>query len=143
MHSQSSDILQTQTEQRITRSQTQSTDQMADHLATPRGESPGDRPKKGSAQFLSEILEELKSLRMEVKELRGQSNCQCKCQCQNNETGETNSNVDGSVTRLLQNHSKIWKDSLQKRKIVYYNKLKNDEKADIRRISSQRPNFYT
>lgn len=102
-------------------------------MATPRiMDTPEERPKKGSTQFLSEILEELKLLRKEVKESRAESKCKCQCQCQTEtESGETSHNIDASVTRLIQSHNKIWNDSLQKRKMTYYNKLQNEEKANI------------
>ena len=126
---------------RITRSQSnmdnvqevnssiQSTTQIFDSLQTKTIKS--KETTSVNTQLLSDILNELRLLRKEVNESKKENHCTCQCQktVSNNEEPKTTN--DPSVTRIIENHSKLWKETLQKRKFAFYNHLKNEQKAAI------------
>ena len=103
------------------------------NTASPKPTGSSQTKSSGSSQqLLGEILTELKFLRQEVKELSQNSGCKCQNRTKSESCNETTTQqTDLSVTRLIDAHKKIWNDLLTKRKMAFFNELKNNGKATI------------
>ena len=115
------------TQNRVTRSQPPRMEQAETSESPAINRRTRDQPS--SNNLLSEMLRELKSLNTKFDELREfvEANLPNTVQVSLPQTTQCKIEVD----RIISIHSKIWNDTLSKRKRDFFNHLKNSEKAKI------------